>query len=57
MWTGREDNNMTPDVVTTDKLLPPDNIVPFERMAELKKHQTALSKYLQLLRAAKIAKV
>jgi hypothetical protein len=48
---------MSYDVCKTEEPEPPGNVIVFERLAGLTKHQSALSKYLQLLRAAKVGKV
>lgn len=48
---------MSYDLSKTEKPEPSGNVVVLQHLAELTKHQSALSKYLQLLRAAKVAKV
>jgi hypothetical protein len=57
MGAGVRGAEMSYDVCKTEKPEPSGNVVVFERLAGLTKHQSALSKYLQLLRAAKAGKV
>ncbi|MET0746836.1 MAG: hypothetical protein ABWY49_01470 [Rhizobium sp.] len=47
---------MTHDLKMVEMPVPSGNVIVLERMAELTKHQSALSRYLQQLRAAKAAK-
>ena len=43
---------MTHDLKMVEMPVPSGNVIVLERMAELTKHQSALSRYLQQLRAA-----
>jgi len=48
---------MPGDLNEIEKPIASGNVILFERITELTKYQSALSRYLQLLRAAKTAKV
>jgi hypothetical protein len=48
--------DMLCDLPENEKPLPPGKVVALDRRAELTQHQSALSKYIQLLRAAKAAR-